>query len=131
MNILIVDDHAIVRKGLIQIISEEYPDAKIGEAADTEGMVAAVIKSVWDVIICDINMPGKSGIEGLQQVKEICPETPVLIMSMNSEDQYATRALKAGAAGYLSKDSVHDDIIPAIATVLRGEKILPRLWQNG
>jgi two-component system, NarL family, invasion response regulator UvrY len=124
MNILIVDDHAVVRKGLKQIIAEEYPDANIAEAADTEGMVAQVVKADWDVIICDINMPGRSGIEGLKQIKEINPATPVLIMSMNSEDQYALRVLKSGAAGYLSKDTVHDDIIQAITTVRMGRNFI-------
>jgi two-component system, NarL family, invasion response regulator UvrY len=124
MNILIVDDHAVVRKGLKQIIAEEYPDATIAEAADTESMVAQVVKADWDVIICDINMPGRSGIEGLKQIKEINPETPVLIMSMNSEDQYALRVLKSGAAGYLSKDTVHDDIIQAITTVRMGRNFI-------
>jgi two-component system, NarL family, invasion response regulator UvrY len=124
MNILIVDDHAVVRKGLKQIIAEEYPDANIAEAADTESMVAQVVKADWDVIICDINMPGRSGIEGLKQIKEINPATPVLIMSMNSEDQYALRVLKSGAAGYLSKDTVHDDIIQAITTVRMGRNFI-------
>jgi two-component system, NarL family, invasion response regulator UvrY len=124
MNILIVDDHAVVRKGLKQIIAEEYPDANIAEAADTESMVAQVVKADWDVVICDINMPGRSGIEGLKQIKEINPETPVLIMSMNSEDQYALRVLKSGAAGYLSKDTVHDDIIQAIITVRMGRNFI-------
>jgi two-component system, NarL family, invasion response regulator UvrY len=124
MNILIVDDHAVVRKGLKQIIAEEYPDANIAEAADTESMVAQVVKADWDVVICDINMPGRSGIEGLKQIKEINPDTPVLIMSMNSEDQYALRVLKSGAAGYLSKDTVHDDIIQAIITVRMGRNFI-------
>jgi DNA-binding NarL/FixJ family response regulator len=124
MNILIVDDHAVVRKGLSQIIAEEYPTAVIGEAADTEKMIEMVTKTEWDVIICDINMPGRSGIEGLKQVKEINPEIPVLIMSMHSEDQYALRVLKAGAAGYLNKDTVHEDIIQAISTVRLGRKFI-------
>jgi two-component system, NarL family, invasion response regulator UvrY len=124
MNILIVDDHAVVRKGLKQIIAEEYKDANIAEAADTESLIAEVIKSDWDIIICDINMPGRSGLEGLRQIKEINPEIPVLIMSMNSEDQYALRVLKAGAAGYLNKDTVHEDIIPAIAAVRMGRNFI-------
>jgi DNA-binding NarL/FixJ family response regulator len=124
MNILIVDDHAVVRKGLKQIIAEEYQDANIAEAADTESMIAEVIKSDWDIIICDINMPGRSGLEGLRQIKEINPEIPVLIMSMNSEDQYALRVLKSGAAGYLNKDTVHEDIIPAIAAVRMGRNFI-------
>jgi two-component system, NarL family, invasion response regulator UvrY len=121
MKILIVDDHAIVRKGMRQIITEEYPEATVGEAADTDGMIAHVINSDWDVIICDINMPGRSGIEGLIQVKEMKPEIPVLIMSVNSEEQYAVRMFKLGAAGYLSKDTIHEDLLKAIDTVHRGK----------
>ncbi len=124
MNILIVDDHAVVRKGLFHIIQEEYPSANICEGADTESMIAYVIKSDWDVIICDINMPGRSGIEGLKQIKEINPAIPVLIMSMNSEDQYALRVLKAGASGYLNKDTVHEDILQALLTVRLGRKFI-------
>jgi two-component system, NarL family, invasion response regulator UvrY len=121
MKILIVDDHAIVRKGMRQIIAEEYPLATVGEAADTDGMIAQVIKADWDVIICDINMPGRNGIEGLIQVKEMKPEIPVLIMSVNSEEQYAVRMFKLGAAGYLSKDTIHEDLLKAIDTVHSGK----------
>jgi two-component system, NarL family, invasion response regulator UvrY len=121
MKILIVDDHAIVRKGMRQIIAEEYPLATVGEAADTDGMIAQVIKADWDIIICDINMPGRNGIEGLIQVKEMKPEIPVLIMSVNSEEQYAVRMFKLGAAGYLSKDTIHEDLLKAIDTVYSGK----------
>jgi len=124
IRILIADDHAIVRKGLKQIILEEYPSAEIGEAGDVESLIAFVIKSEWDVVLCDISMPGRSGVEALRQVKEINPRIPVLIMSMHPEDQYALRVLKAGAAGYLNKDSVHDELIKSIQTVRLGRKYI-------
>lgn len=124
IRILIADDHAIVRRGLRQIILDEYPSAEIGEVGDVESLVAQVVKSEWDVVICDISMPGRSGIEALQQVKEIKPRLPVLIMSMHPEDQYALRVLKAGASGYLNKDSVHDELIKAIQTVKLGRKFI-------
>lgn len=124
LNILIADDHAVVRKGLKQILLEEYPSANIGEAADAETLVAQVINGAWNIVICDMNMPGRSGLDALSQLKQVAPETPVLIMSMYPEDQYALRVLKAGAAGYLGKDSIHDDIIKAVQTVLLGKKFI-------
>src|SRR5688572_1606169 len=124
VNILIAVDHAIVRKGLKQILLEEYPSAVIGEVADTESLLNEVIKSSWNIVICDMNMPGRSGLDALNQIKQVAPDIPVLIMSMYPEDQYALRVLKAGAAGYLEKESIHDDIIKAIKTVLFGKKFI-------
>lgn len=124
IKILIADDHAIVRKGLKQLLLEQYPFADIGEAGDVETLISEVIRQPWDVVISDMNMPGRSGLDGLQQIKQISPKLPVLIMSMYPEDQYALRVLKAGAAGYLEKETIHDDIIGAIETVRRGKKFI-------
>lgn len=124
LNILIADDHAVVRRGLKQILLEEYPSARIGEAADAETLVAQVINDGWDIVICDMNMPGRSGLDALSQLKQVAPNIPVLIMSMYPEDQYALRVLKAGASGYLGKDSIHDEIIKAVQTVLLGKKFI-------
>jgi two-component system, NarL family, invasion response regulator UvrY len=124
LNILIADDHAVVRKGLKQILLEEYPSAKIGEVADAEALIAQVMSDGWDIVICDMNMPGRSGLDALSQLKQVAPTIPVLIMSMYPEDQYALRVLKAGAAGYLGKDSIHDEIIKAVQTVMLGKKFI-------
>jgi two-component system invasion response regulator UvrY len=124
IRILIADDHAIVRKGLRQIITEEFPSATIAEVDDVESLVIQVVKEDWDVIICDISMPGRSGVEALEQIKHIKPGIPVLMLSMHSEDQYALRVLKAGAAGYLNKSSVHEELIKAIHTVRQGRKYI-------
>jgi DNA-binding NarL/FixJ family response regulator len=124
LNILIADDHAVVRKGLKQILLEEYPSANIGEVADAETLVAQVMNNGWDIVICDMNMPGRSGLDALSQLKQVAPNIPVLIMSMYPEDQYALRVLKAGAAGYLGKDSIHDEIIKAVQTVMLGKKFI-------
>jgi DNA-binding NarL/FixJ family response regulator len=124
MRILIADDHAIVRKGLKQILLEEYPYAQIGEADNAEELVKKALFEQWDVVISDLNMPGRSGLDALKQIKQTAPKLPVLIMSMYPEDQYAVRVLKAGAAGYLGKDSVHDELIKAIQTVIRGKKFI-------
>jgi DNA-binding NarL/FixJ family response regulator len=124
IHVLIADDHAIVRKGLKQIIHDAYPTAVIGEVSDVESLVAEVIKSEWDLVISDISMPGRSGVEALHQVKQINPKIPVLIMSMYPEDQYALRVLRGGASGYLSKETVHEDLIRAIQTILLGRKFI-------
>ena len=124
IRILIADDHAIVRKGLKQLLLEHYPSATIGEVADAETLVNEVVTAQWDVVICDMSMPGRSGLDALHQIKQSAPKLPVLIMSMYPEDQYALRVLKAGASGYLSKETIHDDILKAIETVLQGRKFI-------
>lgn len=123
-RILIADDHAVVRKGLKQILLEEYPSAKIGEVADAESLLAEVMTEGWDIVVCDMNMPGRSGLDALTQIKHVAPQLPVLIMSMYPEDQYALRVLKAGASGYLGKDNIHDDIVKAVQTVKLGKKYI-------
>lgn len=131
IRILLADDHAIVRKGLRQLILDEFPSAEVGEVGDVESLVALVMKGKWDVIVSDISMPGRSGVEALYQIREINPSIPVLIMSMHPEDQYALRVLKAGASGYLNKDSVHEELIPAIQMVRNGRKyITPAIAQK-
>jgi two-component system, NarL family, invasion response regulator UvrY len=124
IKILIADDHAVVRRGLKQILLEEYPSAKINEVADAESLLAEVTKEKWDLVICDMNMPGRSGLDALTQIKQVAPQLPVLIMSMYPEDQYALRVLKAGASGYLGKDNIHDDIVRAVQTVQLGKKFI-------
>ena len=124
LKILIADDHAIVRKGLKQILIEEYPSVVVGEVADTEGLMTEIVNHSWNIVICDMNMPGRSGLDALNQLKQVAPQLPVLIMSIYPEDQYALRAIKAGAAGYLAKETIHDDIIKAIQTVQLGKKFI-------
>jgi DNA-binding NarL/FixJ family response regulator len=124
LKILIADDHAVVRRGLRQILLEEYPSAVIGEVADAESLLAEVIKDDWNIVITDMNMPGRSGLDALSQIKQIAPQVPVLVMSMYPEDQYALRVLKAGASGYLGKDNIHYDIVKAIQAVQLGKKFI-------
>ncbi len=124
MRILIADDHAIVRKGVRQILLEEFPTAIIVEEADAEGLIKRILDGDWDVVVCDLSMPGRSGLDALRQIKQTHPALPVLIMSMHPEDQYALRVLKAGASGYLGKDTVHDELINAVRTVQLGKKYI-------
>jgi two-component system invasion response regulator UvrY len=124
MRILIADDHAIVRKGIKQLLAEEYPSATIVEVGDSESLIAKTNAENWDVVICDLDMPGRSGLDAMQQIKVTHPKLPVLIMSIYPEEQYARRLLKAGAAGYLSKDAATEDLAKAVRQVLLGRKYI-------
>jgi two-component system, NarL family, invasion response regulator UvrY len=124
IRILIADDHAIVRKGLTQLIKDEFPSANIAGVGDSESLMSKITEEDWDIVLCDLSMPGRSGLDALRQIKQAYPSLPVLIMSMHAEDQYALRVLKAGASGYLGKDNIHEDIIKAIRTVLLGKKFI-------
>jgi len=124
IRILIADDHAIVRKGLRHLLLEEYPTAIIEEVTDAESLIVKSISSEWNVVICDLNMPGRSGLDALIQIKQSSPKLPVLIMSMHPEEQYALRTLKAGASGYLNKETIHSDLIKAMQTVMMGKKFI-------
>lgn len=124
MKILIVDDHAIVRKGLIQILLEEFPQSEITEISNGMEAMSAVRKQIWDLILMDISMPGKNGIEVLKQIRAEKIKAPVLILSMHSEEQYAVRSLRAGASGFLNKESATDELLNAVHKVLSGRKYI-------
>ena len=124
MRILIADDHAVVRKGLSQILLEEFSTAVIEEVDNSEDLIKKAMEGRWDVIISDLSMPGRSGLDALYQLKEILPDTPVLIMSIHPEDHYAIRALKAGAAGYLTKATAPKELVKAVRLVLEGRKYI-------
>lgn len=131
MRILIADDHAIVRKGLKQILLEGYPFACVEECSNTEELISKAIHGQWDVVISDISMPGRSGLDALQQIHGAFPKLPVLILSMHPEEQYAIRALKAGASGYCSKDFAEEELVTAIQKILAGKKyITPTLAET-
>lgn len=131
MNILIVDDHAIVRTGLRQIIAEEDPGISVMEAGDATETMRTLRDEKIDLVTLDINLPGKNGIELLKQIKSEFRTMPVLILSMHSEDQYAIRAIKNGASGYLTKDSAPDLLLTAIQKVLSGGRfITPELAEK-
>jgi len=120
MRVLIADDHAILRRGLIEILRREFKDAACGEAEDAEQTLAQVQGHDWDLVILDVTMPGRSGIDVLADLKRLRPKLPVLILSMHPEDQYGKRVLKAGASGYLNKDSAPEELIKAVRKVLAG-----------
>ncbi|HEY5407999.1 MAG TPA: response regulator transcription factor [Ginsengibacter sp.] len=124
LRILIADDHAVIRKGLKHLLIEEYPSAFIDEVEDAEGVFKKVLNGKWDIVISDISMPGRSGLDVLHDIKQNYPDLPVLILSIHPEEQYAIRVLKAGAAGYLSKQAATDDLVKAVQRVLQGRKYI-------
>lgn len=124
IRILIADDHIVVRKGLRQILTEGFPDALIEDVSNGEELLDKVFKENWSVVISDLSMPGKSGLEIIPQIKQSFPKLPILILSIHSEEQYALRVLRAGASGYLCKDTAPDELINAIQRVLTGKKYI-------
>jgi DNA-binding NarL/FixJ family response regulator len=123
-RVLIADDHAIVRRGLKDIIRDDFPSAEIVEVADAEELLRKVMREEWDVVITDLSMPGRSGLEALQTIKQHKPSLPVLVLSIYPEEQYAIRVLKAGASGYLNKDMAPDELVNAINRVMSGRKFI-------
>lgn len=131
INVLIADDHDIVREGVKQIVSDTSDIVIAGEARTGAEALTAVRNGKWDVVILDLNLPDRAGLEVLSQLRTLVPHIPVLIFSMHRESSYATRALKAGAAGYVSKDSAREHLVSAIRKVSRGERFLtPELAES-
>ena len=126
IRVLVADDHAVVRRGVVQILAESPHIVVAGEAATGGQVLQAVRENDYDIILLDIAMPGGSGLEVLKQLRSLDPNVRVLILSMYPEKQYAVRALKAGAAGYLTKDSAPDELIEAIDRISQGGKYITR-----
>lgn len=131
VRILIIDDHFVVREGLRLILREHYTDAFFGEASNAQEALEMGWNHEWDVILLDISMPGRGGLEVLKEFRETRPETPVIILSMHSEEQFAIRVLKLGASSYIRKDSAGNHLIQALDAALRGGKyITPALAER-
>ena len=124
LRILIADDHPIVRRGMKEILQDEYPHAVIVEVSDADAVIVECMRQRWDLVISDISMPGRSGLEMLYQLKEQLPSIPVLMLSVYPEEQYAARVLKAGAVGYLNKDMAPQELVRAVRKVLSGSKYI-------
>lgn len=122
IKILIADDHPVVRRGLKQIVAEEPNMVVAGEAQNAKEVLELIRKQDWDVVMLDITMPDRSGLEVLKQLKKECPKLPVLVLSVHSEEQYAMRVLKSGAAGYMTKESAPEELVRAIRKVVTGGK---------
>ena len=123
-RIILADDHSFIRLGLIQILKDEYPSVEIIEVNDGESLIKEITLNDFDMVISDLDMPGRSGLEALEQIKLIKPDLPVLILSIYSEDLYAIRALKAGASGYLNKNAAPYELITAVQRILMGRKYI-------
>lgn len=131
IKILIADDHAIVRRGLKQILTETPDMIVAGEAHNGQDLLEKMRSDQWDVVVLDISMPGRGGLDILKQLKSERPKLPVLMLTIHPEDQYAVRVLRAGASGYLTKESAPDHLVEAIRKVARGGKyISPHLAER-
>lgn len=131
IKILIADDHAIVRRGLKQILTETADMVVAGEAHNGQELLEKMRSDQWDVVVLDISMPGRGGLDILKQLKCERPKLPVLMLTIHPEDQYAVRVLRAGASGYLTKESAPDHLVEAIRKVARGGKyISPHLAER-
>jgi two-component system, NarL family, invasion response regulator UvrY len=124
MRILIADDHAIVRRGLAEILLEAWPSAEIRQVEDADRLLQQALEGSWDVVISDLMMPGRSVLETLQQIRQYHPQLPVLILSIFPEEQYATRVFKAGASGYINKDAAPTELVKAIQRIMQGRKYI-------
>jgi two-component system, NarL family, invasion response regulator UvrY len=123
-RIILADDHSFIRLGLIQILKDEYPDVEITEVADGEALVKEVVLHNFDLVISDLDMPGRSGLEALEQIKVAKPGLPVLVLSIYPEELYAVRVLKAGASGYMNKNAAPYELINAVQRILMGRKYI-------
>ncbi len=123
-RVLICDDHAVVRQGLKQILLEESKNFYCEEAKNGREVLDKILEEKWDAVVLDISMPGMSGIEILKEVKKIRPRLPVLVLTVHSEEQFGLRTLKAGAAGYLTKDSAPEELVDALKKIINGGKYI-------
>jgi two-component system, NarL family, invasion response regulator UvrY len=124
MKILVVDDHAIFREGLKRILSEEFEAATFGEAGNATEALEQIWKQKWDLILLDIAMYGRTGLDVLKEIRSSGSRIPVLILSAHPEEQYAVRVLKAGAAGYMTKESASRELCQAVRKLLNGGKYI-------
>ena len=119
-KILIADDHAVVRRGVRDLHAEEFPDATFGEATTAQEALETAWQQPWDLVVLDISMPGRSGLDILKALKDAQPEAAILVQTMHGEDQFAIRVLKAGGSGYITKQSLPEELIRAVHKVLNG-----------
>jgi DNA-binding NarL/FixJ family response regulator len=124
LRILVADDHEVVRKGLVKVLAETLQPIKVDEANNGQEVLSKVLKGEYDLVVLDIKMPGKSGLDVLKEIKQHKPQLPVLILSMHPEEQFAIRAMRAGASGYLTKECAGDELVLAVRKALKGERYI-------
>src|SRR5712692_2485012 len=120
LKIVLADDHAVVRQGVKQILAGAFPTAAFGEVSNAHDLLALVRQGRWDIVVLDLAMPGSDRLDVLKQIKHDYPQLPVLILSMYPEDQFAVRAVRAGAAGYLNKEGAPEELVQALRKILAG-----------
>ena len=130
INILIADDHALIREGLKKILNSEPDMTVVGEANNVAELFKALERLVVNIVLLDITMPGESGLDALKELRQKYPHVPVLILSFHPEHRFAVRALKAGAAGYLTKESAAEEVVQAIRKVIQRAAV-ERVWVAG
>lgn len=121
LKILIADDHKIFRQALVKALHNDFEKAEFGEASNADEIFSLIDSSHWDVLLLDINVPGKSGLEVIADLKYKVSKLPILVLSMYPEEQFALRALKSGASGYIRKDNDYEELIEAVKKVINGE----------
>ena len=119
-RVLLVDDHAVVRRGVRDILTEALGKVAFGEAAKPSEALEKLQQETWDVVVLDISLPGRGGVDALRDMKRLRPAVPVLVLSMHAEEHYALRALRAGAAGYVNKEGAAEELAGAVRKVLMG-----------
>lgn len=124
IKILVVDDHFVVRQGIKGILREHFADVNFGDASDAQEALEQSWKESWDLLLLDISMPGRGGLDVLKDFRTNFPKLPVIVLSMHPEGQFAIRVLKQGASSYIQKDSAGHDLIKAVEAALRGEKYI-------
>ena len=124
LKILVVDDHEVVRKGLTKVLAEALQPVKIDEAGNGQEAMSKVLKGEYELVVLDLKMPGKSGLDVLKEIKQHRPKLPVLILSMHPEEQFAIRSMRAGASGYLAKECAGDELVLAVRKALKGERYI-------
>ncbi len=124
IKVLIADDHAVVRRGLRQIMLDEGGGFVIEEATSGQEALRKLHEAQWDVMVLDVSLPDRNGLDLLQEVKQLCPKLPILMLSVHPESQYGLRALRAGASGYLNKESAPEELIQAITKVVGGSRYI-------
>ena len=122
LRVLIVEDHEIMRRGLKEVFADAFPELHVGEAENSQSALASLMTQEWDIVVLDINIPGRSGLEVLEDVKRLRPGTPVLVLSQYPEDEFAIRSFKLGASGYLNKSRASDELLAAVRKALAGGK---------
>lgn len=124
VRILIVDDHFVVRQGLKMILAEHVPQVVFGEASNAQEALDLAWNGRWDVVLLDVSMPGRGGLDVLKELRQTSPKLPVIVLSMHPEEQFAVRVLKLGACSYIRKDSAGQDLVKAVQAALRGAKYI-------